>query len=142
MLKGVCVGDLIAFIQKPCCKIMLISDPVRVSGMLKVASERFRGLLTVTCSKPQYLEFNPLRATKALALERALRYRGIDLRETVAFGDSLNDRSMLEACGRSVCVANGRPEIRKLCDDICLSNQEDGVAHYLFDHYLKQEMSV
>ena len=141
-LKGVFVGDLIAFIQNPCSKIMLISDPDQIAVMREDASERFRGILTVTSSKPQFLELNPLRATKAIALEKVLAFYGIPLSEAVAFGDSLNDLSMLQACGRSVSVSNARTEVRDLCDDVCLSNEEDGVAHYLLDHYLNGGMSV
>ena len=57
----------------------------------------------------------------------------------VAFGDSLNDLAMLQAAGRSVAVANGRPDILAVCDDICPSNQEDGVARYLAEHFLGEE---
>ena len=51
----------------------------------------------------------------------------------IAFGDSLNDLSMLQAAGRGVLMRNGREDLRSLCDDICGTNQEDGVAAYLAD---------
>ena len=140
MLEGECVGDLLSFIRQPVTKILMMDEPQRIDLMLKDACRRFSGLASATSSKPVYLEFNPPDATKGLALSRVLSLLGISPSEIAAFGDSLNDRSMLDLCGLSVCVRNARPELYSICDDVCLSNQEDGVAEYLQRHFL-QEMS-
>jgi hypothetical protein len=63
---------------------------------------------------------------------------GLSVKDFAAFGDSLNDLSMLRIAGRSVAVANARPEVRSVCDEICFSNQEDGVARYLADTVLEE----
>lgn len=140
MLKGVYVGDLRQFIREPRSKILMMADNDQISRMLVEARQRFAGRASVTCSKPYFLEFNPLRATKGIALEFAAGYLGIRTDEIVAFGDSLNDLPMLQAAGRSVVVANGRPDVKPLCDEICRSNQEDGVARYLAEHFLSGEV--
>ena len=54
----------------------------------------------------------------------------------IAFGDSLNDLSMLQAAGISVSVANGWKEILPCCNAVCESNNQDGPARYLETHYL------
>ena len=51
--------------------------------------------------------------------------------EVLAFGDSLNDLSMLEYAGHSVAVGNARIEVKEAADEVCLANDEDGVATYL-----------
>ena len=140
MLQGVCVGDLRDFIREPRSKILMMADDDQIARMLSEARVRFAGRVSVTCSKPYFLEFNPLRATKGIALGFAAKRLGICTEEIVAFGDSLNDLSMLQAAGRSVAVANGRPDVKPLCDEVCLSNQEDGVARYLSDHILTGEV--
>ena len=38
---------------------------------------------------------------------------------------------MLKLCGRGVAVANAVPEAKDAADEITLSNEEDGVAHWL-----------
>ena len=139
MLKGVYVGDLRQFIREPRSKILMMADDGQIARMLEEARQRFAGRASVTCSKPYFLEFNPLRATKGIALEFAAGYLGIQPDEIIAFGDSLNDLPMLQTAGRSVVVANGRPDVQALCDEICLSNQEDGVARYLEEHFLATE---
>ena len=64
---------------------------------------------------------------------------GIPMSGIVAFGDSLNDLSMLSAAGLSVAVANAWPEVIAECDDKCLSNNDDGVALYLKELLLSGE---
>ena len=56
---------------------------------------------------------------------------GIKREEVLAFGDSLNDLSMLEYAGHSVAVGNARIEVKAAADEVCLSNDEDGVASYI-----------
>ena len=140
MLKGEYVGDLRKFINEPRSKILMMAENEQISQMLADARERFAGRASVTCSKPYFLEFNPLRATKGIALEYAARHLGIRTDEIVAFGDSLNDLPMMQAAGRSVIVANGREDVKPLCDEVCLSNGEDGVARYLSEHFLSGEV--
>ena len=139
-LTGVYVGRLSDYICEPRNKILLIDREERIAAMYTEAVECFAGRASVTCSKPIYLEFNPLIANKGTALETVCDSLGIRIEETVAFGDSLNDLTMLKAAGVGVSVANGWKEIRPFCDDICLSNNEDGPAHYLNDHYLNGEV--
>ena len=140
MLKGEFVGDLRSFIREPRSKILMMADESLIADMLRKARERFAGRLSVTCSKPYFLEFNPLNATKGIALEYAARYLGIGVEHIVAFGDSLNDLPMLQTAGYSVAVENARVDVRALVDDVCPSNQKDGVARWLQSHILSGEV--
>ena len=140
LLKGVYVGDLRSFIREPRSKILMMADDAQISRMLEEARIRFAGRLSVTCSKPYFLEFNPLNATKGIALSFAARRLGIRTDEIVAFGDSLNDLSMLQTAGHSVVVANGRKDVQVLCNEICRSNEEDGVARWLAEHISSEEV--
>ena len=142
MLPGECVGDLEQFIREPRTKILMMADEAKIAHMMAAALERFKGRLAVTSSKPYFLEFNPLNATKGIALEKTAAILGLSVKDFAAFGDSLNDLPMLQVAGRSVAVANARPEVRSVCDAVCLSNQEDGVARYLSDYFLKEVSPV
>ncbi len=138
MLPGECVGDLQKFICEPRSKILMMAEEETVARMLVLARARFEGRVSVTCSKPYFLEFNPLKATKGIALRKAAELLGLVPENFIVFGDSLNDLSMLEIAGLSVAVSNGRPEIRSVCDAVCLSNEEDGVARCLAEKILKE----
>ncbi len=139
-LPGEYVGDLVKYIQEPRSKILMMAEEGKIASMLEKARKRFENRASVTCSKPYFLEFNPVQATKGSALKKAAEMLRISTMDIAAFGDSLNDMPMLSTAGWSVAVANARPEVIAACSDICPSNQEDGVAHYLLKHILKEEV--
>ena len=141
-LPGEYVGDLVKFIREPRSKILMMAEEEKIAYMLREARRRFKNKASVTCSKPYFLEFNPIQATKGNALKKAAEMLGIPTMDIVAFGDGLNDLPMLTTAGCSVAVANARPEVITACSNICLSNQEDGVAHFLFEHVLKKEVAL
>jgi len=53
---------------------------------------------------------------------------GTDLKDTIGFGDSMNDLEMIETVGYSVCMANGSPALQAKSDLVCPSVEEDGLA--------------
>ena len=137
MLTGEYVPALAPFLRDhPTSKILMMHDPAVIARMLTEARERFAGRACVTCSKPYFLEFNPPEATKGAALRWCAEELGFDLKNSAAFGDSLNDLSMLETAGLGVCVANAQPGVRSRISTVCGANAEDGVAHYIHQHFL------
>ena len=56
---------------------------------------------------------------------------GLDLSQTVAFGDDVNDVSMLRAAGIGVAMGNASPEALQAADRITGTCDEDGVAQAL-----------
>jgi Cof subfamily protein (haloacid dehalogenase superfamily) len=53
---------------------------------------------------------------------------GVGIDDTYGFGDSMNDREMIEIVGTSVCMENGAEALKKISDMICPSVSEDGLA--------------
>ena len=82
-------------------------------------------------SEPFFLEVMPPGVDKGTALSRLLRHLGADASCLTAFGDSYNDASMLALAGTSVAMQNARPEIRAMASHVTLSNDHDGIAHFL-----------
>ena len=52
---------------------------------------------------------------------------GIDLEDTVGFGDSMNDLEMIRTVGYSVCMANGSPSLQAISSMVCPAVEEDGM---------------
>ena len=134
-LQGVLYGSMAAY-DKPSAKMLMLAEPEKVMRLIPFVQERMNGKVNASCSKPTYLEITPPRAKKGTALKRAGELFGFTMDETVAFGDSLNDMNMLETAGLAVAVNNARPEVKALVPTVCLSNEEDGVAHFLQEHIL------
>ncbi len=66
---------------------------------------------------------------KGEAMERVCEYYGVGLENTIAFGDSLNDKQMMEYAGIAVAMGNSCEELKKEADIVCESVEEDGVYY-------------
>lgn len=135
-MKGVAVGDVCAFLSFATPKVLSVGEPEDVLRLMPLAGERFRGRATFTMSKPYFLEAEPPGATKGEALLRLAGRIGIVPERTVAFGDSLNDMSLLAFTPNSVAMANAIPELRAAAAHVCRPNTEDGVARFVAEHIL------
>lgn len=64
---------------------------------------------------------------KGQAVHRVCEYLGIPIEDTYGFGDSENDREMLETVGLSVCMENGARSMKELADIVCPKVSENGL---------------
>lgn len=65
---------------------------------------------------------------KGSGIRAICSHLGMELADTIGFGDSMNDLEMTDVVGVSVCMANGAEELKKRCDRVCPSVEEDGIA--------------
>jgi len=77
-----------------------------------------------------------VQAKKSYAINALCRHWGISPTETVAFGDDLNDIDMLECAGTGVAMGNALNEVKQAADDICKTNDEDGLAIWIEENIL------
>ena len=109
-------------------KIMLFArDPAVRDRILADIQTHFDDL-AVSTSTFNNLEINVATAHKGRAIERFAAHFGWTLANCMAFGDGLNDLSMVKMAGTGVAMANAAPEVRAAADYVTLSNDEDGVA--------------
>lgn len=73
-------------------------------------------------------------ATKMNGIRLLAKQYGIRPEQIVAFGDDYNDIDMLQACGVGIAMENALDEVKKAADQICQSNEEDGVARWIHEH--------
>lgn len=70
--------------------------------------------------------------TKGKALEFLAKKLGIDIKNTISFGDQLNDIPMIKSANDGVAIFNAREEVKNIADHITKKdNDHDGVVHYL-----------
>ena len=67
-------------------------------------------------------------ATKEKAITALCDYLKLSPQKIAAFGDDFNDIGMLKLCGKGIAMQNAIDEVKQVADEICLSNEEDGVA--------------
>ncbi|WP_373741510.1 Cof-type HAD-IIB family hydrolase [Neisseria sp.] len=72
-----------------------------------------------------------IEGSKARGIRTAAAALGIDIADTMAFGDGLNDIEMMKAVGFGVCMGNGHPDTQAAADYVCPTVEEDGVYNGL-----------
>ena len=69
--------------------------------------------------------------SKGNSLLEIAKIFNIDQKDIIAFGDEMNDETMIEAAGVGVAMGNAVSKIKEIADYVTLTNDEDGIAYYL-----------
>ncbi len=129
------VNDLKNTITRNCVKCLLLEEPEYLKTV-ETKLKAHRPDLSISRSKPFFLEVMPQGIDKAATLERLIKQLGIQQQEVIAVGNAGNDLSMVEYAGLGVWVDNVTPELRSKADLIVASNNEDGVAEVIEKYLL------
>lgn len=80
---------------------------------------------------PEGVDIIPAGDGKAAGIRATLDRFGLGREEIIAFGDGINDRSMLAMAGVSVAMGNAVQEVKDEADFVTDSVEEDGVCRAL-----------
>lgn len=122
------VGDLVAFLDQPPTKLVLVAQPDELEPVEEVLRDHFAGRMFIARSLPHFLEFAAEGVTKGSGLAFVAEHARFALEETVAFGDGENDVELLEAAGFGVAVGDAHPRLEAVADWVCAGPEEEGVA--------------
>ncbi|MFE5472305.1 Cof-type HAD-IIB family hydrolase [Bacillus safensis] len=71
----------------------------------------------------------PKGGSKAEGIKRVIERLPYDQKDTIAFGDGLNDREMISFAGTGVAMGNAVSELKALADFVTKPVDEDGIFH-------------
>lgn len=71
--------------------------------------------------------------SKATGVKRALEHLNLDLRDSYAFGDGLNDLEMIQTVGTGVAMGNAVDELKDVSDIVCDSIHNNGLEKVLIE---------
>ena len=115
-------------------KIMMFArkdDPeaavATLDAVRQAVAERFPEI-RATSSTWNNIELNIASAHKGNALRRFAQHLGLGLENCMAFGDGMNDFTMVEAAGLGVAMENADPEVKRVAKYVAPSNDDCGVA--------------
>jgi len=120
--------------QKDAEKVTIgIRSPQDIIFMREHLPQRLRFGLT------RYGDFDIMHAeaTKAGATAFLSQHWGIRQEDIVAFGDDINDNDLLAYAGIGVAMANAIEAVKAVADEVCDSNEDDGVVKWLEEHILR-----
>lgn len=85
--------------------------------------------LRVTSSIANNIEVNAMGANKGNALKHLCAHLGVDVKDTMAFGDGSNDLTMIQTAGIGVAMGNAYQGLKDVADYVTLDCDENGVAY-------------
>lgn len=112
-------------------KIIFANDPEILEEHLDFLFDTYGENTAQVRSQRFYYEIMPKGLSKGNSLLEIAKYYGIDQKDIIAFGDELNDETMIEIAGTGVAMGNAVEKIKEIADYVTLSNDEDGIAAYL-----------
>lgn len=68
---------------------------------------------------------------KAVGIDKVITHYGIDISETMAFGDGGNDIAMLTHVGIGVAMGNASDEVKQHADIVTTTVDDDGISNIL-----------
>lgn len=99
----------------------------KVRKEIKTALQDIRDII-ITSSNETNLEINNKEASKGNAILHLCSILKISIENVMTIGDNENDISMLSLPCFSVAMLNSDDEIKKICNYVTSSNDEDGAA--------------
>jgi hypothetical protein len=113
------------------------SDEVEKNKVKKELNEKYPHL-DCLCEEEKRIEIIPKGVSKFSGLKRLGEHLNISYNEMVVIGDSYSDLPLIERAGLGVAMANAPVEIKKAADWITRSNDQNGVAYMVKEHFRKQ----
>lgn len=110
-------------------KILFVGDSSEIDKQEAYFRSLWKDSIYICRTWDHYLEFlNPL-ANKGTGLKMLAQAHGLDLSQTIAFGDAENDIPMLEAAGMGIAMGNALDKVKAVASKVSSwSNDEDAIA--------------
>ncbi|MCM3162004.1 Cof-type HAD-IIB family hydrolase [Metabacillus litoralis] len=105
----------------------------------KLIQEAFDEVDLKTSSKSKSFEIVRKGVSKENGLRALASHLKIPLHETVAIGDSDDDIEMIKSAGLGVAMWNAPFEVKHAADWVTRSNNQQGVAYMVKEHFRKQQ---
>jgi len=114
-------------INSSAVKCILLENPEYLKQVEQNLKQEYPNL-SVTISKPFFLEVMPNGIDKAASLDFIVQKLGLQRSEVIAVGNAANDLTMVQYAGLGIWVDNVSDDLRHHADAIVASNNEHGVA--------------
>lgn len=114
------------------------SDDDERSKIAQTLSEAFEGIQILNHHKDK-LEILANHVSKLNGLTKLGNYLGIPFQEMVTIGDSNDDIPIIEKAGLGVAMWNAPVSVKKASDWVTRSNNHQGVAYMIKEHFRKQQ---
>ncbi len=118
-------------LKLPVVKCLSVAEPDIILKLENDLKAEYGEVMSIYRSEAFFLELVPNGIDKAESLAVLLNHLNLNRKDMIAFGDGFNDLTMLEYAGCGVAMGNAKDAVKEVADAVTISNDEDGVAHYI-----------
>jgi len=130
--RKICSGyDEIFENSEKCADEFFVTCPDKETRNLLISEVEKIGDIQFCTHRDKFLEISEKGTDKGTALGVICEHLGIDIKETIAFGDGENDILLLEAAGIGIAMGNAEEKLKSHADLIAKTNNENGVCEIL-----------
>ena len=121
----------------PAYKLILMSPSMKNLDLCRPAlEEEFQFCIQDITEHYVNCELINRKFNKGTAVRQICEHLCIPIENSIGFGDSMNDKEMLETVGLGICMANGNEQMKQLADDVCPTVTEDGIQKAFLKYHL------
>lgn len=95
-----------------------------------------RKIATVTYWHKRAIDILPIGASKSSGIDEVIKKYGIDISETIGFGDGENDLEMVKHCGIGVAMGNSAQIVKDNADFVTTDITADGIYNACVHYHL------
>lgn len=108
-------------------KILTIVEPKNIETIIEEFKERFQNRVHVVQTSPYFMEFTRPEINKAYGLKKL----GIESETLMSFGDSMNDKEMLEYSKYPIAMGNAQQKLKEVAIYVTDDNNSEGIYNAL-----------
>lgn len=120
-------------------KLMGVDDIDKITTLNQELNGHFSNEIHATTSKPFFLEFMNKDVSKGKVLSQLVKQLNLKQSEVMAFGDSNNDKDMIEYAGLGVAMGNANDVIKEVADVVTDDHNSDGISKIIYQYILNKK---
>ncbi|MGM9988921.1 MAG: Cof-type HAD-IIB family hydrolase [Bacillaceae bacterium] len=124
-------------VSAPKIDLHFIDEDEKEDAMLML-KEKFAKNIFIGNEEPYKLEIMAKGVSRVNSLLRLANHYQVKLNEVIAIGDSSWDREIIGSVGLGVAMGHAPYDVKRLAKWITRSNNENGVAYTIVEHFRKQ----
>jgi len=132
------VPSLLAVMDRPVNKMVGAGQHETLIKMLPTLQKELNNEVSLYFSESCFMEIVPLGISKDNGLKVLLEQLNLEATALMAFGDGLNDITMLEYAGLGIAMENGYQEAKDVANVITSSNDQEGISKALKKYFFEK----
>lgn len=125
------VDNLVSFTKTPLYKVLITGEPEYLDANLESMKAALSDKVTIAKSAPFFVEFTNKGVDKSKSLTTILNRIGVTHENVIAFGDGMNDYSLLENAKIGVAMGNATQALKDVANYVTDTNDNDGIVSAL-----------